>query len=116
MKILLDMLESIKIAWHSIIANKARGALTTLGIIIGIVAVTTTMTVFNGMQAQFRQSAGAVGADVLYVSRTPWIIMGDWFLYRDRPNIDMRQAEAIENAFRGRAIVNRMVDTRRDVR
>ena len=116
MRLLPDMLESMKIAWHSIIANKARGALTTLGIIIGIVAVTTTMTVFNGMQTQFMQSAGAVGADVVYVSRNPWIMMGDWFLYRNRPNIDMQEAEALERAFRGRAIVNPNVDTRRDVR
>jgi putative ABC transport system permease protein len=116
MKVLPDMLESTRIAWRSIIANKARGALTTLGIIIGIVAVTTTMTVFNGMQSQFRQSAGSVGADVVYVSRNPWIMMGDWFLYRNRPNIDMQEAEALERAFRGRAVVNPNVDTNRDVR
>jgi putative ABC transport system permease protein len=116
MKVLPDMLESVKIAWQSLRANKARGALTTLGIIIGIIAVTTTMTVFNGMQAQFRQSAGSVGADVVYVSRNPWIIMGDWFLYRNRPNITMQEAEDLEEAFRGRAIVNPNVDTNRDVR
>ena len=116
MKLLPDMLEATKIAWHSIVANKARGALTTLGIVIGIVAVTTTMTVFNGMQSQFMQSAGSVGADVVYVSRNPWIMMGDWFLYRNRPNIDMQEAEALERAFRGRAIVNPNVDTQRDVR
>ncbi len=116
MRILPDMLEALKIAWQSLLANKARGALTTLGIIIGIVAVTTTMTIFNGMQSQFRQSAGSVGADVVYVSRNPWIIMGDWFLYRNRPNIDMREAEALERAFRGRAIVNPNVYAQRPVR
>ena len=46
MKILIDTVESFKIAWSAIVANKARGILTTLGIIIGIVAVTTTMTAF----------------------------------------------------------------------
>jgi putative ABC transport system permease protein len=116
MNVFPDMLESMKIAWQSLLANKARGALTTLGIIIGIVAVTTTMTVFNGMQAQFRQSAGSVGADVVYVSRNPWIIMNDWFMYRNRPNISMQEAEALEQAFRGRAIVNPNVDTNRNVR
>ena len=49
MKLLLDIVDSFKIAWNAIVANKARGALTTLGIIIGILAVTTTMTAFNGM-------------------------------------------------------------------
>jgi len=66
MNVVLDTHESMKIALSAIVANKARGALTTLGIIIGIVAVTTTMTAFNGMQASFAQAAGAVGADVVY--------------------------------------------------
>ena len=116
MKLLPDTVESMKIAWQAIAANKARGALTTLGIIIGIVAVTTTMTAFNGMQSAFRQGAGAIGADVVYVSRMPWIIMNDFFEYRNRPNLSLAEAAALENAFKGRAIVNPTMDTQRDLR
>lgn len=116
MNLFLDTAESLRIAWAAIVANKARGALTTLGIIIGIVAVTTTMTAFNGMQSSFRQGAGAIGADVIYVSRMPWIVMNDWFLYRNRPNLNLAEAEALEEAFKGRAIVNPTMDTRRDLR
>jgi putative ABC transport system permease protein len=116
MKLLPDTLESLKIAWQAIIANKARGALTTLGIIIGIVAVTTTMTAFNGMQTAFRQGAGAIGADVVYVSRMPWIVMNDFFSFRNRPNLNLAEATALEAAFKGRAIVNPSMDTRRDLR
>ena len=60
MRLILETIESLKIAWNAIVANKGRGALTTLGIIIGIIAVTTTMTAFNGMQSSFRQAAGAI--------------------------------------------------------
>lgn len=116
MKFLLDMLESYRIAWSAIVANKARGALTTLGIIIGIVAVTTTLTAFNGMQSSFRQAAGAIGADVIYVSRMPWITMNDFFSFRNRPNINLAEAQALEDAFKGRAIVSPTMDTRRDLR
>jgi len=116
MKFVLDMIESLKIAWNAIVANKGRGALTTLGIIIGIVAVTTTMTAFNGMQSSFRQAAGAIGADVVYVSRMPWIIMGDFFEFRNRPNLNLAEAKALEEAFKGRAIVNPTMDSRRDLR
>jgi putative ABC transport system permease protein len=116
MKFILDMIESLKIAWNAIVANKARGALTTLGIIIGIVAVTTTMTAFNGMQSSFRQAAGAIGADVVYVSRMPWIIMGDFFEFRNRPNLNLAEAQALEDAFKGRAMVNPSMDSRRDLR
>jgi putative ABC transport system permease protein len=116
MKFLLDMVESFKIACNAIVANKARGALTTLGIIIGIVAVTTTMTAFNGMQTAFMQGAGAIGADVIYVSRMPWITMNDFFEFRNRPNLSLAEAQALEEAFKGRAIVNPNMDTRRDLR
>ena len=116
MKLVLESIESFRIAWSAIVANKARGALTTLGIIIGIVAVTTTMTAFNGMQAAFRQGAGAIGADVIYVSRMPWVTMNNFFDFRNRPNLNMAEAQALEDAFKGRAIVNPSMDTRRDLR
>ena len=116
MRLLLESLESLKIAGRAIVANKARGILTTLGIIIGIVAVTTTMTAFNGMQASFRQGAGAIGADVIYVSRMPWIIMNNFFDFRNRPNLNLAEAQALDLAFKGRAIVNPSMDTNRDLR
>lgn len=116
MKLAIDVAESFKIAVGAILANKARGILTTLGIIIGIVAVTTTMTAFNGMQSSFRQSASAVGADVIYVTRMPWIMINEWFLYRNRPVISIDEATDLREAFEGRAIVNPSVDTNRDVK
>lgn len=116
MNLLAETIESLRIASQAIVANKARGVLTTLGIIIGIVAVTTTMTAFNGMQSSFRQGAGAIGADVVYVSRMPWIIMNDFFDFRNRPNLDLAEAQALEQAFKGRALVNPTMNTRRDLR
>ena len=94
-------------------ANKARGALTTLGIVIGIVAVVTTMTAVNGLQNRFRESLSAVGTDVLYVSRMPWVVMNDFFLYRNRPRLDLREARALEARLRGRALVNPTLSTQR---
>ena len=44
MKITLEISESFNIARSAIVANKGRGILTTLGIVIGIIAVITTMT------------------------------------------------------------------------
>jgi putative ABC transport system permease protein len=108
--------ESLGIALRALLANKARGALTTLGIVIGIVAVVTTMTAVNGLQNRFRESFSAVGTDVIYVSRMPWVVMNDFFLYRNRPNLDLREARALEDRLRGRALVNPSLDTRQDVK
>ena len=108
--------ESFHIALRAIRANKGRGALTTLGIIIGIVAVVVTMTAANGLQNRFRESFSAVGTDVIYVSRMPWIVMNDFFQYRNRPNLDLREARRLEDKLRGRAIVNPTMDGRQDVK
>ena len=115
-RLAFDLRESLSIAVRALRANMARGVLTTLGIVIGIVAVVTTMTAANGLQNRFRESFSAVGADVIYVSRMPWVVMGDFFLFRNRPPLDLREARALEERMRGRAIVNPTVDGRRDVK
>ena len=116
MRLLHDMADAFQIALSAMRTNKARGALTTLGIIIGIVAVILTMTAANGLQNTFRQSFAAVGADVIYVSRMPWVMQGDFFLYRNRPEIDLKMAGELESKLRGKGIVNPTMDTGRDVK
>jgi putative ABC transport system permease protein len=116
MKLPVVARESLNIALQALHANKGRGALTTLGIVIGIVAVVTTMTAVNGLQNRFRQSLSAVGTDVLYVSRMPWVVMNDFFLYRNRPRIELREARALEARLRGRALVNPTLSTNADVK
>jgi putative ABC transport system permease protein len=106
MKPPLRFADSFRIALDAVRANKARGILTTLGIVIGIVAVVVTMTAANGLQNKFRESFSAVGTDVLYVSRMPWVVMNDFFSFRNRPHLDLREARALEDKLRGRAIVN----------
>jgi putative ABC transport system permease protein len=111
-----DLGASFRISLGALRANKGRGALTTLGIIIGIVAVVVTMTAANGLQNAARQGFSAVGTDVFYVTRMPWIIMDDFFLYRNRPNIDLDEASELAHRLRGRGIVNPTMDTRRDLK
>ena len=112
----LDLNGSIQIALGALWANKARGALTTLGIIIGIVAVVLTMTAANGLQNKFRESFSSVGTDVLYVSRMPWVVMNDFFKFRNRPGIALREADVLEERFRGQAIVNPSVSAQHDLK
>ncbi|MEO8159965.1 MAG: ABC transporter permease [Arenimonas sp.] len=106
MKLGLDLAESFKIAIAAIAANKSRGALTTLGIVIGIVAVITTMTAANGLQNTFKQTFASVGSDVIYVSQRPWVQMGPDFALRNRPQITLAVSEALTRKLQGRAVVN----------
>ena len=116
MRVPVVLRESIPIAVGALRANMARGALTTLGIVIGIVAVVLTMTAANGLQNKFRESFSSIGTDVVFVSRMPWVVMNDFFKYRNRPGISLREARALEYRFRGQAIVNPTVNGQRDVK
>ena len=106
MRIGLEISESFNIARSAIVANKGRGTLTALGIVIGVVAVITTMTAANGLRNTFQESFSAVGTDVLYVSRTPWVHMGNFMEFRNRKNISLENTEELAAAMQGRAVVN----------
>jgi putative ABC transport system permease protein len=106
MKLSLEISESFKIALNALTVNKARGTLTALGIIIGIVAVIVTMTAANGLQISFRESFASVGSDVIYVSQRPWVQNGPWFRFRNRPPITLEASEKLQQRLQGQGIVN----------
>ena len=108
--------ESIVIAFRALRVNKSRAILTTLGIVIGIMAVATTMTVSNGLGNNFKESISAVGSDVLYVSRMPWIITGDFFRYRNRPRITFEESELLARSLKSAKAVNPSTGTARNVK
>ncbi|MFZ5518663.1 MAG: ABC transporter permease [Candidatus Zhuqueibacterota bacterium] len=100
MRSIHEKIESFHIAFSAIKENKTRGILTALGIVIGILAVVTTMTVANGLGNNFKQSISAIGSDVLYVSRMPWIITGNFFEFRNRPNVTYKQGEKLDETLK----------------
>ena len=116
MRSIYEKIESFKIALSAIKENKTRGILTALGIIIGILAVITTMTVANGLGNNFKESISAIGSDVLYVSRMPWIITGNFFEYRNRPNLTFKQSEKLERRLKSSRAVNPSTSTGKNVK
>lgn len=108
--------ESLRIAFAALRANPARGVLTTLGIIIGIVAVSTTMTAANGLANNFRENVSVLGTDVLYVSRMPWIFNGPFFEFRNRPRLTLKDSDKLERNLRSAVAVNPTAETRRPIK
>ncbi len=115
--LLLEIWESFWIALRAIRVNKLRAVLTTLGIIIGITAVTSMVTVINGIDREFENSLSALGADVLYVEKWPWVQgpSSEWWVYWNRPRITAELAEPIEARSRLAAAVAPVVDSGRSV-
>ena len=93
---LTELKEGLSISFMSIRANKMRSVLTTLGIIIGIWAVTVMATAIEGVNIAFEKSAEAFGTDVLYIQKFPWVSNEDWQTIRNRPNLKTHYADKIE--------------------
>lgn len=94
-----SLFEGFKIAWASLWANKMRAFLTTFGIVIGIVSVTTMATLIDGVNRGFESSLNMLGQNVLYVQKWPWGFGGqyNWWEYINRREMEVRYAEQIED-------------------
>lgn len=91
--------EAFSIAGRQLVAHKVRSLLTALGVIIGIVAVTLMGTAIKGIDTGFTNSLDMLGQDKIYIQKWPWGDAGDdWFKYRNRPNINIADAERINAA------------------
>ena len=109
----LEVKEGLIISFRAIRANKMRSVLTTLGIIIGIVSVTLMSTAIEGINRAFDKSAAAFGSDVLYIDRFPWVGNEDWATIRNRRQLEVRFASAIERQSVFADAVAPVVGTRR---
>lgn len=63
----MKLFESLRLAWHSLGANKLRSALTTLGIIIGVAAVIALLSLGRGVQTSITSQIESIGTNLLYV-------------------------------------------------
>lgn len=98
---LYDLKEGFFISLRAIRVNKMRSILTTLGIIIGIVAVTTMSTAIVGLREAFISSLSTFGTDVLYIDKFEWFGGEDWRYYRNRKDITLEQFEQLQQLYNG---------------
>lgn len=94
-----ELWESLLIAIRSVRSNKMRSLLTTLGIIIGIVSVTSMATVVNGIERSFEEDMAGLGTDVIYIEKWPWVRGSGfkWWNYINRPNLTADIAEILND-------------------
>ncbi|HEX2062213.1 MAG TPA: ABC transporter permease, partial [Thermoanaerobaculia bacterium] len=97
---LTELAESFRIAIAVIRAHKMRSALTALGVIIGIIAVTLMGSAIGGIEIGFERSLAVIGDDILYVEKWPWHHVDDWWNYRNRRRMDVRYAEDLKRIIR----------------
>jgi putative ABC transport system permease protein len=112
-KLIIDIKEGILISLRAIRANKMRAFLTTLGIIIGIVAVTTMSTAIVGLEKAFISSISSFGSDVLYIDKFEWFGGQDWSYYRNRKDITYEQYERLRDKLSGNNLLKAIAPNKR---
>src|SRR3954470_6226122 len=94
MNLFTELKEGLSISWAAIRGNKLRSALTTLGIVIGIVTVTLMGTAIEGLNRAFVNSISFIGGDVLYIDRGSWMqSYAEWQSARKRPAFSLANAD-----------------------
>jgi len=63
-----DILENLRVAWEGLRANKMRAFLTMLGVIIGVAAVISLLSVGQGAQQAITGEITGVGSNLLFIS------------------------------------------------
>lgn len=66
----MNIAESFRVAWRSLLSNKLRSSLTMLGIIIGIFAVIVLIAIGRGLEAIVNEQFNAIGSNILFVFPT----------------------------------------------
>ncbi|AGY58464.1 ABC transporter permease [Gloeobacter kilaueensis] len=72
----LDLIETIGLAWGSLLANKLRSALTMLGVIIGIAAVIAMVAIGRGAQQQTEAQLKSLGSNLIFVQNGAAVFAG----------------------------------------
>lgn len=96
MNFLSGLKENIVISYRALTAHKMRTVLATLGIVIGITAVTLMQTAIEGINRAFEKSIASIGADVLYVQKFAWFSSDDFELIKNRKDITFAQFEYLK--------------------
>jgi len=114
---LVELREGLGIAWAAILGNKLRSILTTLGVVIGIVTVTLMGTAINGLNEAFHRGIASIGADVLYVNRTDWLIRSEmeWITQQKHREISMAQVRRVEKLMTAAEAIAPSVDINQPV-
>ena len=90
--------EAFRVATGSLRANKLRTALTLVGIIVGVTAVISVVTLIKGLDQKVAQTFSSQGSTVFTVSKNPQIIKSreEFIRSNRRKDVTDEDAEAIQ--------------------
>ena len=93
----MNITEQIRLALRALSVNKLRSALTMLGIIIGVGAVITLLSVGEGVQNLVRSQVQSIGTNLLFV--VSGTLGGDTVRSTSGLTLSLKDADAIADPF-----------------
>jgi putative ABC transport system permease protein len=90
--------EAFRVATASLRANKLRTALTLIGIVVGVAAVISVVTIIKGLNQTVAQTFSSQGSTVFTISKNPQIIKSreEFIRSNRRKDVTHEDAEAIQ--------------------
>ncbi|ARK09753.1 ABC transporter permease [Fibrivirga algicola] len=104
MKVVRQIIESLRFAWQSLRSNLLRTTLSLLGVTIGIFAIIAVFTIVDSLQRNIKDTLGGLGSNVIYVQKWPFEFGSEyrWWKYFQRPEPTYNEyrllSDRLENA------------------
>ncbi|MCK5878171.1 MAG: ABC transporter permease [Holophagae bacterium] len=93
-------IENILLALNSIISNKMRSFLTTLGILIGVASIITVVALIQGIFASLDQQVKQLGSNIIKID--PHMEAQSFTVYmNNRPELTLEDADALKRSISG---------------
>ncbi len=95
MSLRVDLVEGSRIALKSLANHRLRTLLTTVGVGIGVATLLAILGITQGMDTSFQAQLASLGSSSVYVSKQPWVQMGNWWEFRNRKPLTLAHVEAV---------------------
>ncbi|UCD37124.1 MAG: ABC transporter permease [Fidelibacterota bacterium] len=93
------MLEFFRISLRAILDHKLRSALTLLGVVIGVWAITSMQSIVAGFDRAMEEELSFLGSETFVVQKFPPIVVGhNWHKYARRKNLTYEDAVYLQAA------------------
>lgn len=92
----MSIFESVRLALKAILSHKLRSILTTIGVMIGVMAVIGMMALIDGLNRRIGSQLSSIGTNTFYVQKRGWLLSREEMLEaRGRKNLTLEDAEAV---------------------
>ncbi len=115
-RFVVELRESIRAAFRALRANLLRTTLTTLGIVVGVTAVISIISLIQGLDRTFQSQVAGLGTNVVHVDKYQWSDIMDYFKQRNRKNITLKQAQQLADLVTLPTAASNSVSTRTTIK